>query len=147
MITIVQTNENVQEITYIFYTLIVHINFLKQYEWIFYYQIVYLVSHGEWKLNLKINFISIFLSTDCHNEATFAMTNRGRFKLRDTQGYEYIKKYSKNSSTMWRCIRERHGQCRGKAESYQVGIKHVVNVYCGHNHPPSTWIDSKSPYI
>lgn len=54
------------------------------------------------------------------------------------RGFEYIQKYSKGSSTLWRCIKERHGYCKGKAESRQVGEKHVVKEYgCGHNHPPS----------
>lgn len=79
----------------------------------------------------------LFFVPDYHDEAIFSMTSRGRCKLIN-QGYEYIQKYTKNSSTLWRCIRERHGQCRGKAESYQVGQKHVVKVYCAHNHPPST---------
>lgn len=64
------------------------------------------------------------------------MTNRGRFKL-VYRGFEYIQKYSKGSTTMWRCIQERHGQCRGKAKSQQVGLKHIVDMYCGHNHPSS----------
>lgn len=62
------------------------------------------------------------------------MTSRGRFKLIH-RGFQYIQKYTKSSSTLWRCIQERRGYCKGKAESRQVGQKHIVHVYHPHNHP------------
>lgn len=66
------------------------------------------------------------------------MTSRKRYKLLH-RGYEYIQKYAKRSSTLWRCIHERHGQCKGKAKTRQIGQRHVVTAYgCGHNHPPSS---------
>lgn len=74
--------------------------------------------------------------TGYFDEATFSMTSRGRFKL-IYRGFQYIQKYTKGSTSMWRCIQERHGHCRGKAKLLQVGAKNVVDVYCGHNHPPS----------
>lgn len=79
-----------------------------------------------------------FVRVGFDEEATFAMSMKGRFKLVHN-GYEYTK--GRNSSTSsttstWRCVRNRWKGCKGKAVTRQIGQKHMVKCYEEHDHDP-----------
>lgn len=56
-------------------------------------------------------------------EAVFTMSTRGQSKL-DHQGYEYLKYYTANGVTSWRCVNRQH--CRAKAKTKLIGLKHMA---------------------
>lgn len=84
----------------------------------------------------NIDFFVLFCSfrSDYEDEATFTMSLRGNFKLM-YKGYEYIKRFDNlQGETNWRCCESRWEQCKGKAKTKQIGLKHMVTSYRSHNH-------------
>lgn len=93
-----------------------------------------------WLILLSCNFTSswiiviIFIYwTDFHEEATFTMTSRGRFKL-ICDKFEYTKSHSNENTTFWRCVQARRNYCKAKAMTRQFGPKQMVKTYDEHNH-------------
>lgn len=74
--------------------------------------------------------------TEFQDESVFTLSMRGNFKLMH-KGFEYVKNYTNHGITFWRCGRNRRFQCKGKAQTRQIGQKHMVKTYDTHNHLPS----------
>lgn len=66
-------------------------------------------------------------------EAFFTMTRTGNSKLQ-LDGFEYVKNKTHGDIMHWRCVKSRWSQCKGKAQTRQIGLKHMVKVYGQHNH-------------
>lgn len=51
-------------------------------------------------------------------------------------GHEYVKGRTTNGITYWRCVKNRHEQCKGKASTMQIDSVQMVKAYDTHNHLP-----------
>lgn len=69
------------------------------------------------------------------------MTRAGNNKLL-CDGHEYVQNKIHGDVTHWRCARSRWSQCKGKAQTRQIGFKHMAKIYDRHNHLANGEIDN-----
>lgn len=91
-------------------------------------------------LFLNTNFINLFfnLCLEFTQEATYTMSQFGKFKLVDSKtGFEFHQT-SRNGSNerTWECSKRRRQRCKGKAKTCKIGSKEMAYFYDTHNHEP-----------
>lgn len=69
------------------------------------------------------------------------MTRAGNNKLL-CEGYEYVQNKIHGDVTHWRCVRSRWDQCKGKAQTRQIGFMHMAKIYDEHNHEENGEIEN-----